>query len=518
MATTKKRKTPFILTRFINFMKIFKHNRRGILGITILIVSSAVAIAAPLMTPYDPVWETYIARDYAVPVWFRNLPGGENLTENLEVIDQPGFTTPESIEEWNFTKTLATSQATVEWRYNRVWGRGTEKPGCVEIQFRRSKGVGYSGETKVTMAKRFFYPYTGSPGLFKSTVAVLTEGADNFEGIDVNVYFKRLGENTTTYLLWSNRIYSDDPYWTTPFPPIDSYASKEWVRKYFGDPSLDPAKVIFNSSTHYEYGVEIRFQDSKLGTLYKDVEAVVYIDDLSAKLYGTAFGLLGTDHYGRDVFTQLIYGARLSLVVGFLSAVLSVVLGLIVGLVAGYFGGAIDEIVMRFTDMLLVIPGLPLLIVLIAVLRQYAGYSHTLILIFLLGILGWMGFARIVRSQVLSLKERPFVEAAKAVGAGKLRIIGKHILPNVMSFVYVTLALSVPSAILAEAALSWLGLYDPNVMSWGRMLFDVQNNHGVERWWWVLPPGLCIAAVSLSFILIGYALDEILNPRLRIRR
>ncbi len=130
-----------------------------------------------------------------------------------------------------------------------------------------------------------------------------------------------------------------------------------------------------------------------------------------------------------------------------------------------------------------------------------------------------MGFARVVRSQVLSLKERPFIEAAKSVGAGKFHIIVKHILPNVMSLVYVSLALSVPSAILSEAALSFLGLFDPTVISWGRMLHDAQAiEGGLDKWWWWLPPGLAIALVSVSFILLGYAIDEILNPKLRKRR
>jgi len=129
-----------------------------------------------------------------------------------------------------------------------------------------------------------------------------------------------------------------------------------------------------------------------------------------------------------------------------------------------------------------------------------------------------MSFARIVRSQVVSLKERPFVEAAKAVGAGKFHIILSHILPNVMSLVYVSLALAVPSAILAEAALSWLGLFDPRVVSWGRMLNEAQFQQGIDKWWWIVPPGISIALVSLSFVLLGYALDEILNPKLRQRR
>jgi peptide/nickel transport system permease protein len=169
---------------------------------------------------------------------------------------------------------------------------------------------------------------------------------------------------------------------------------------------------------------------------------------------------------------------------------------------------------MRFTDMLLVLPELPLLLVLIRVVGPSIWN-----LIIIIGFLGWMGFARVVRSQVLSLKERPFVEAAKALGSGKLHIVGRHILPNVMNLVYVTLAMSVPGAIMAEAYLSFLGLYDPHVMTWGRMLDEaLAEAGGAQRWWWVLPPGLCIGVISVSFILIGYALDEILNPKLRERR
>ena len=128
-------------------------------------------------------------------------------------------------------------------------------------------------------------------------------------------------------------------------------------------------------------------------------------------------------------------------------------------------------------------------------------------------------FARLVRSMILSLRERPFVESAKAVGAGNLHIMSAHILPNVMALVYVTLAMTVPSSIVAEAALSWLGFFDPNVMSWGRMLRDIQAGPGyITYWWWVVPPGLLISIVALSFIFIGYALDEILNPKFRERK
>jgi ABC-type dipeptide/oligopeptide/nickel transport system permease subunit len=264
----------------------------------------------------------------------------------------------------------------------------------------------------------------------------------------------------------------------------------------------------------YRYGINMTFQDTRsLVPVNKAVETTVYLDNLWLSFDGRIWGVLGTDQYGRDLWSQLIYGAGISLYVGVLAAVLSVVLGLIVGLAAGYLGRYADEVLMRFSDMLLVIPTLPLLIVLIAVIGPALEN-----LILVVGLLGWMGFARLVRSQVLTLKERPFVEAAKAVGAGKMHIMIKHILPNVVSLVYVSLATSVPGAIVAEAALSFLGFYDPNRMSWGRMLREAQGSGGVRYWWWILPPGMCIAFLAIAFIMLGFALDEVFNPRLRQRR
>jgi peptide/nickel transport system permease protein len=275
----------------------------------------------------------------------------------------------------------------------------------------------------------------------------------------------------------------------------------------------DPIQVIFERAklpTQFRFGLKITFIDVNAT---KSPETNVFIDNINFDLYGTSWGLLGTDNEGRDLFAQLVHGARISLYVGLLSAILSVVIGLIVGLVSGYIGGIVDEFLMRFNDMLLVLPTLPLLMILVSVLGTRIEN-----LILLLGILGWMGFARLVRSQVLSLKERPFIESAKATGAGKAHIIGRHILPNVMPLVYVTLATSVPGSIVAEAALSWLGFADPMRMSWGRMLHEVQANSAYMCWWWIIPPGLCIALVAMAFILLGYALDEVLNPRLRMRR
>src|SRR5437879_4209206 len=150
--------------------------------------------------------------------------------------------------------------------------------------------------------------------------------------------------------------------------------------------------------------------------------------------------------------------------------------------------------------MMLVITSLPLFIFLFVVLG-----TNLINIIMLICFLGWMGFARVIRSQILSLKERPFIEAAKAAGAGTRRILSSHIFPNVVSLTYVNLALAVPGAIITEAALSFLGLGDPSSPSWGQILSRAQSFGAQRIWWWVVPPGIAIALVSLSFVLIGYA-------------
>ncbi|MCJ7423331.1 ABC transporter permease [Candidatus Bathyarchaeota archaeon] len=271
------------------------------------------------------------------------------------------------------------------------------------------------------------------------------------------------------------------------------------------------AKLFTTFPSQYRYGIELTFVDT--GYADQNVSTTVYVDDLALKLYGTSYGLLGADQYGRDLWAQLIYGSRVSLYIGLIVSIISIAIGLTVGLVAGYLGGAADQFLMRFNDLLLVLPGLPLMIVLVAVLG--ARIEN---LILLLGFLGWNGFARLVRSQVLSLKERPFIEAAKAAGAGTGHIIIRHIVPHVMALVYVSLATAVPGAITAEAALSWLGFYDPTRMSWGRMLHEVFAAGATRNWWWVIPPGLCISLIAVAFILLGFALDDILNPKLRMRK
>jgi peptide/nickel transport system permease protein len=223
---------------------------------------------------------------------------------------------------------------------------------------------------------------------------------------------------------------------------------------------------------------------------------------------------LGTDELGRSVLDLVIQGSQISLLVGFLATGISMLIGALVGIVAGYFGGWVDVILMRFTDWFLVIPFLPLAIVLAAILGP-----SLFVIALVIGIATLPGTARVVRAQVLTLKERPYVERARALGAGHRQIVGRHILPNVFPLIFANTILVVAVAILTETTLSFLGLGDPFAVSWGSILESAYAEGAISlgAWWYLVPPGLCIVLVVLGFTMCGYAFDEILDPRLRER-
>ncbi|MGH2788798.1 MAG: ABC transporter permease [Actinomycetota bacterium] len=231
---------------------------------------------------------------------------------------------------------------------------------------------------------------------------------------------------------------------------------------------------------------------------------------------------LGTDELGRSVLDLVIQGSQISLFVGFLATAISMLLGSLVGVVAGFFGRWIDVVLMRLTDWFLVIPFLPLAIVLASVLDEnplFRSIRPMWIIAFVIGITTWPGTARIVRAQVLTLKERQYVERARALGAGNWHLITRHILPNVFPLIFANTILVVAVAILTETTLSFLGLGDPLSISWGTILEFAFEEGAISlgAWWYLVPPGLCIVLVVLGFTMCGYALDEVLDPRLRER-
>jgi peptide/nickel transport system permease protein len=221
---------------------------------------------------------------------------------------------------------------------------------------------------------------------------------------------------------------------------------------------------------------------------------------------------LGTDHLGRSVAAQFVWGARVSLLVGFAATVLTITIGSLVGISAGFFGGWTDAVLMRLTDWFLVIPFLPLAIVLAAVLDRSIWN-----IILVIGVTSWPSTARLIRAQVLTVKTRLYVDRARALGASRPHIVARHILPNVAPLILASVTLAVPIAILTETTLAFLGLADPTQISWGKTLEEAFGAGAIGRnaWWYHFPAGLGIVAVVLAFTLFGRGLEEILDPRLR---
>ncbi|MED4017698.1 ABC transporter permease [Sutcliffiella cohnii] len=223
--------------------------------------------------------------------------------------------------------------------------------------------------------------------------------------------------------------------------------------------------------------------------------------------------LLGTNDIGQDIFSELVYGTRISLLIGVIAAFISIGIGCLVGIISGYYGGRVDAFLMRVVDLVLVIPFLPLMILLAA----FVGPSFWNIIL-VISVLTWASPARVIRSQVLSIKTKGYVEAAKSIGTNIRTILAKHVLPGVVPIALSQFVLAASHSILIEASLSFLGLGDPFSKSWGTILYYAQARGAflTDAWiWWILPPGVVLTTLVIGFALTGYSMEEILNPRLR---
>jgi peptide/nickel transport system permease protein len=308
-----------------------------------------------------------------------------------------------------------------------------------------------------------------------------------------------ISESTSSLNEYCSRIFSTDE------SIKDNLRAYTTLFDYSPDLS-SPQKMIFSQRdeeivlkgnyqfniTYYLFGTEDRVEDTKV------------------ILGGKVYGLMGTDDLRRDLSIGIFWGAPVALFVGLTAAISSVTIGMLYGLLAGYKGGRYDEALMRINDLVISLPTFVFLIILSITI----GSSIYLITLFLV-IFGWAGIARVARSLALQIKNLQYVEASKLMGERDIKIILRHILPQLLPLTFASIALAVPAAILAEATLSFIGLGDPSIPTWGSILHDANTASAAARglWWWILPPGVMIAAAGISFALIGSAIESVTNPR-----
>lgn len=287
-------------------------------------------------------------------------------------------------------------------------------------------------------------------------------------------------------------------------------------------------KNLFLQSEHFEFFIQnlssedVIFsqieQNSPLKGKYVFIINVISIDSeielTESKLIigGKAFGIMGTDELRRDLAIGLLWGTPLALFIGLVVAIASVIMGLLYGVYAGFKGRKTDEVMMRFNDVIYVLPALPFLIILSVTIS-----NSIFLMVGFLMIFGWVGIAKVSRSMSLQIKTRGYVDAANMMGQKNSKIILKHILPQLVPYAFASVAISVPAAITTEAGLSFLGLGDPSFPTWGQILHDANTFGAAARglWWWIMPPGVMIAITGLAFVFIGNALDAIVNPKLK---
>jgi peptide/nickel transport system permease protein len=510
-------------------------------GLGIVIVYVLVALLAPFIAPYDPMEDLYLADRLAAPAWMAktsakfkdapptmrmNLGVDEWVREQVDGIsispcefpyhDGVGMeivlpqTHPvgeeESVEEDPWEAGGFWASAASDWDPLGLMSDDEDAETVAEpedeygfeLEALAEEGIEASdGKLLLSYSKEYDYipPQTFSFGFDYSV--------DAPNSAETTIMLELVTPDGQVFDVWDAKVYGSVESGTALVDARD-YDLKMRLGIGFFD---EPTDVVFSQRGTYTLRLSAS-TDSEEGPVTLKVTPVKF------EILGLVHGILGVDHMGSDLWSQLIHGTRIALAIGLSSAFIAIVIGTTVGLSAGYFGGAIDEFLMRLADVLMSLPGLPVLIILGSLL----GKSVVNIVI-MLAIFSWMGIARLVRSQTLSLKERMFVEAARASGASGGYIMREHILPNVMPLIFANLVLRIPGAILTEASLSFLGLGDPRVPTWGRMLQNAKQFGAFTRlaWWWLVPPGLTLTFLSLAFVLIGNSVNEIYNPRYRER-
>jgi len=513
--------------RIKGFWFEYSHNRIGLVGFLILFLFIGVAIFSPFIAPYDHktvrLESPRQADFYAVPDWLGVIVP--------ELADLP----PQTVYPLDWTVASEEFPQSVEF----------EETSSSLIFYYNASKTGSREPVTLVLNSSFTYSYVpmklfslefGWSGRPDETVAVYRKTpwgrwkVGETGSLNYMLQLELITPNGTSYAIWDQNwdkyksLNASSAFWSSnSTKKVLMYSDLGPLAVRLGYNFDEPKRVlrdIFESKGLFKLRMTVTVEPGEIEGVAVPLENATGSVSVSAgkfTVWGLRWGILGTDGYGHDVFSQLIHGARISILIGVSAAFTATLIGLLVGITAGYSGGGIDEGLMRIVDILLCLPVLPMLLVFIALF----GYN-TWYIVLIIAIFGWQGLSRIIRSETLSIRETTFVESAVASGGPRGYIILRHIMPNVLPTALASLVLAVPGAVILEAALSFLGLGDPHAPTWGKMLHHAQISGAFSpvnmAWWDVLPPGLAITFLCLAFVFIGHAIDEIVNPRLRRRR
>lgn len=459
---------------FQDFWNEFIKQKSGLVGLAILLLAVLMVIFQPLIThPYSDVegnWRN-------IAYWEDGSPGAKPVWTNLFTAKKsaPGTLIEEAVKSEGFREGFQTTIYTFEYEYKHDLppldlifqgiGQGTAS---IEIEVERPDGrvINFPGVVEQNM----------NNSKFRYSVETRARNAT---------------------ITWARRIESEANLMITDTR------------------SLRPPELIFAKAEH-----GIMRSPQPLNGTYKfrmiksTIAAESMISDPSLLIVGRVSGLMGTDASKRDIWTGLVAGMKWALLIGIITSAISVIIGVFYGIISAYFGGKVDYVMSFIFEIFISMPVLPILIVLSATLSPSIWNIIAALVVF-----SWVGPVKTVRSMALQIKEETYIEAAKALGASHMRIVFKHMAPLLLPYSFAAMALAVPGAIIYEASLSLLGLGDPSIISWGQILQGAINGGAVLNglWWWVVPPGMAIAIMGMTFAFLGSALDKILHPKLRTR-
>jgi peptide/nickel transport system permease protein len=470
-----KDKRAIYMRKVKGFWAEYSRTRIGLLGLGLLVFFIFFAILGPYIAPYPPTRMPEVADSFAMPEWMSIFPQYADLprTSDMLILDM------DVSQSSSFVDVLRGKNISLSY-----------------------KGEGVGDVAVVRLTKNFTYQYQ-SPQKFRFTA---TYAAMNISSTEYKSEIILTDAKGNDWVIIDETKRTDLSFarW------VVTSSAGSLRQRLFGNSTTNPAEVIFGNKGNCSLSLRITFKPRSA-----NARGTITVTEGTFTIQGSLHGILGTDGLGRDVYSQILHGAGTSIMVGLLTAVVTMSVATLAGMTAGYLGGNVDGAIMRVVDVVLCMP----MFVILLILKRNFSLDIVTTMVFI-SLFFWAGPARTIRSRVQSLKERTFIENARAAGGSGFYIIRRHIFPNIIPLTMASLILFVPVGILMEATLSFLGFGDPTSFTWGKMISEARATGGFTNlaWWYVIPPGLAITLLCVSFVFIGHALDTIVNPRLRKRR